>query len=101
MAQHAPLGGHGVDLVIFDCDGVLVDSERLTVVVEARMLTEMGGPITPEEVVRRFVGGSSDAMLAEIERHLGPELTATGATVFDSMSELRAILLGDRDPGYR
>ncbi len=27
-------------LVIFDCDGVLVDSERLTVEVEARMLTE-------------------------------------------------------------
>jgi HAD superfamily hydrolase (TIGR01509 family) len=63
-------------LVIFDCDGVLVDSERLTVAVEARMLTEMGWPITDDEVVRRFVGGSSDAMLAEIERHLGPELTA-------------------------
>ena len=63
-------------LVIFDCDGVLVDSERLTVAVEARMLTEMGWPISAAEVVRRFVGGSSDAMLAEIERHLGPELTA-------------------------
>ena len=66
----------GVELVIFDCDGVLVDSERLTVEVEARMLTEMGWPITVEEVVRRFVGGSSDAMLAEIERRLGAELTA-------------------------
>lgn len=63
-------------LVIFDCDGVLVDSERLAVVVEARMLTEMGWPITPEEVVRKFVGGSSEAMLAEIEQHLGAELTA-------------------------
>lgn len=66
---------HDVGLVIFDCDGVLVDSERLTVVVEARMLTELGWPITTDEVVRRFVGGSSDAMLAEIERHLGPALT--------------------------
>ena len=65
-----------VDLVIFDCDGVLVDSERLTVVVEARMLTELGWPITVEEVVRRFVGGSSEAMLAEIEQHLGADLTA-------------------------
>lgn len=65
-----------VGLVIFDCDGVLVDSERLTVAVEARMLTEMGWPITVDEVVRRFVGGSSDAMLAEIECHLGPERTA-------------------------
>ena len=40
------------------------------------MLTEMGWPITVDEVVQRFVGGSSDAMLAEIERHLGPERTA-------------------------
>ncbi len=35
----------------------------------------MGWPITPEEVVRRFVGGSSDVMLAEVERHLGRERT--------------------------
>ncbi len=65
-----------LELVIFDCDGVLVDSERLTVAVEARMLTEMGWPITVDEVVRKFVGGSSDAMLAEIEEHLGAEATA-------------------------
>jgi beta-phosphoglucomutase-like phosphatase (HAD superfamily) len=32
------------DLVIFDCDGVLVDSERITNVVFARMLNELGLP---------------------------------------------------------
>ena len=37
------------DLVIFDCDGVLVDSERLTVVVEARMLTELEAHLGPEK----------------------------------------------------
>ena len=84
-------------MVIFDCDGVLVDSERLTVVVEARMLTEMGWPITVDEVVRRFVGGSSAAMLAEIEAHLGAELTAefdkrSGDEIADAFRrELRAI----------
>jgi beta-phosphoglucomutase-like phosphatase (HAD superfamily) len=62
-----------VGLVIFDCDGVLVDSERLTVAVEARLLTELGWPITAEEVVRRFVGGSSAAMLIEVEHHLGAD----------------------------
>jgi HAD superfamily hydrolase (TIGR01509 family) len=71
-----------VGLVIFDCDGVLVDSERLTVAVEARLLTELGWPITAEEVVRRFVGGSSEAMLTEVERHLGADLT----TEFDRRS---------------
>ena len=63
------------DLVIFDCDGVLVDTERLTVVVEARMLTELGWPNTPADVVRRFLGRTSEAMLAEVEQHLGPERT--------------------------
>lgn len=72
------------DLVIFDCDGVLVDSERLTVVVEARILTELGWALTPEDVVDRFVGVSSERMLAEVERHLGPELTAH----FDEISTI-------------
>jgi len=63
------------DLVIFDCDGVLVDSERLTVEVEAQMLTELGWPVTADEVVARFVGVSSAAMLSVVRDHLGPELT--------------------------
>ncbi len=62
------------DLVIFDCDGVLVDTERLTVDVEARLLTELGWPHTTEEVVARFMGRSSAAQLAELEKRLGPEL---------------------------
>ncbi len=62
-------------LVIFDCDGVLVDSERLTVEIEARVLTEMGWPISADEVARRFVGRSSSDDLAEIEQQLGPERT--------------------------
>lgn len=61
------------DLVIFDCDGVLVDSERLTVVEESRMLTELGWPMTPEEVVVRFMGRSLASELAEIADHLGQD----------------------------
>lgn len=88
-------------LVIFDCDGVLVDSERLTAVVEARMLTEMGWPMTEAELVRRFMGGSSEAMLAEIERHLGPELTRE----FDERSSAQVRASFEREltavPGVR
>lgn len=66
--------GHDVtmsaDLVIFDCDGVLVDSERLSVRVEVRLLTELGWPVEESEVVERFVGRSDAHMLAEIERVL-------------------------------
>lgn len=63
------------DLVIFDCDGVLVDSERLTVQIEARILTEMGWAVSADDIVRMFVGRSSVWMLREVEKHLGPERT--------------------------
>ena len=46
-------------LVVFDCDGVLVDTERLTVGVEARVLTELGWPMTADEVVSRWMGRTS------------------------------------------
>jgi len=63
----------GVELVVFDCDGVLVDTERLVVGVEARVLTELGWPHTPEQVVARWMGRSSAAQLSEIADRLGPE----------------------------
>lgn len=61
------------DLVVFDCDGVLVDTERLTVVVEARVLGELGWPMTPAEVVDRWMGKSSQAQLADLTEHLGAD----------------------------
>jgi HAD superfamily hydrolase (TIGR01509 family) len=62
-------------LVIFDCDGVLVDTERLTVGVESRVLTELGWEMTPEDVVRRWMGRTSQSQLAELETRLGVERT--------------------------
>lgn len=59
------------DLVIFDCDGVLVDSERLAVRTESKILSDLGWPLTEAEIVERFVGRSADYMQSEIERHLG------------------------------
>ncbi len=63
------------DLVVFDCDGVLVDTERLTVAVEARVLSEMGWLHSPADVVARFMGRTSEAMLAEVEAELGADAT--------------------------
>ena len=59
------------DLVIFDCDGVLVDSERLAVRTEARILASLGWPLGEAEVVERFVGRSAEYMHRQIEDHLG------------------------------
>lgn len=61
----------GFDLVIFDCDGVLVDSERLAVRTEAEILTGLGWPLTQADIVERFVGRSAAYMEQEIARHLG------------------------------
>ncbi len=60
-----------VELVIFDCDGVLVDSERLAVRVESRLITELGWPLSEQDVLERFVGRSDAFMRGEIEAALG------------------------------
>lgn len=62
------------DLVIFDCDGVLVESERISVRIDVRVLGELGWPLTEEEVIERFVGRSEAYMIGEIEAALGRRL---------------------------
>jgi HAD superfamily hydrolase (TIGR01509 family) len=52
----APLGHY--ELVIFDCDGVLVDSEPLALGVLVTMLAELGWSVTIPEAVELFMGGS-------------------------------------------
>src|ERR1700688_1131115 len=59
------------DLVIFDCDGVLIDSERLAVRTESQILTELGWPLSESEVIERFVGRSSVYMQTVIEEKIG------------------------------
>ena len=59
------------DLVIFDCDGVLVDSERLSIRLDVELLATLGWPMAEDEVVERWVGRTEAAMRAEIEEHLG------------------------------
>ena len=44
------------DAVLFDCDGVLVDSEPITNRVLAEMMTELGWPLTPEQSIGIFLG---------------------------------------------
>lgn len=72
LRGHAsPVEAAGYDLVIFDCDGVLVDSERLQVHIESRLLTELGWALAPAEVVRRWMGHTEAEMLADIATELG------------------------------
>ncbi len=59
------------DLVIFDCGGVLVDSERLTNTVFAEMLNELGLSVTLEDMFNKFVGNSMMKCLEIIKETLG------------------------------
>ena len=61
-------------LVIFDCDGVLVDSEVLTTKVEVALLAEYGWNTTQAEVIELFLGRSDSYLLSEVERRVGREL---------------------------
>lgn len=72
-ARHGPLVT-AVDLVIFDCDGVLVDSERLSVEVDRQLLSELGWELSTEDIVERFVGRSNRFFHEEVTRHLGRPL---------------------------
>lgn len=64
----------GPGLVIFDNDGVLVDSERLANGILSELLTEAGLPYTLEETVRDFMGGSMVSMRQQAEAKLGSPL---------------------------
>jgi HAD superfamily hydrolase (TIGR01509 family) len=66
-----------ISLVIFDCDGVLVDTERIAVRIDVIVLAELGWPMTETEVVERFMGRSDEEMTADIEAHLGRRLPAS------------------------
>ncbi|HEX8101873.1 MAG TPA: HAD family hydrolase [Solirubrobacteraceae bacterium] len=59
------------DLVIFDCDGVLVDSEEISNRVLAEHLTAIGVPTTTQESMDRYMGGSLAKVLADVEARLG------------------------------
>ncbi|MGE7435369.1 MULTISPECIES: HAD family hydrolase [Kitasatospora] len=66
-----------IELVIFDCDGVLVDSERIAVRVHVTLGAELGWPLTEAEVISRFVGRSSRSIGEQIADRLGRETADT------------------------
>lgn len=62
------------ELVIFDCDGVLVDSEAIANRITAEAISQLGLPMAPEEALKRFLGGKLTFIQKDIEAVLGREL---------------------------
>ena len=60
------------DLVIFDCDGVLIDSELLSVRADQECLAECGIELSAAEILERYTGISFAGMVADLESRHGP-----------------------------
>jgi len=65
------------ELVIFDCDGVLVDSEYLAAQINAELLTERGYAITAEELAERYAGLILTDTLKAIEQEADMPISAS------------------------
>ncbi|MEV4420801.1 HAD family phosphatase [Patulibacter sp. NPDC049589] len=64
-------------LVVFDCDGVLVDTEGPQAVVLAAVLAEHGAPVTPADVLGRYKGFALEAIEEDLDARAGVVLPAS------------------------
>jgi len=67
-------GGAVAELVIFDCDGVLVDSDRISLRIQAEWITALGLETSYEDCVRDFLGLGMPATLRILTQRLGRPL---------------------------
>lgn len=79
--------------LIFDCDGVLVDSEPLSMRVDVQILAEHGVTMSEEEAHRRFVGKTFAAMLEEMRKEFGVTFPADAS----DQKDLRLLTLYETD----
>ncbi len=66
--------GEPIDLVIFDCDGVLIDSEVISNRTTVAALNALGYPISEDEALRKFTGRSYASIQKDIELDWGRPL---------------------------
>jgi beta-phosphoglucomutase-like phosphatase (HAD superfamily) len=73
-------------VVIFDCNGVLVDSEPLATAIVSQEFVRAGFPLTPDMIARYFTGRRPADMFADVEFATGRKLpTGFAASVADSI----------------
>jgi beta-phosphoglucomutase-like phosphatase (HAD superfamily) len=79
--------------VIFDCDGVLVDSEVLALEVELEMLAEMGLTFSREDYVTRFMGLSAEAYQVSIDEEARRQIGRSISEAVRQSDRLRAVMV--------
>jgi len=81
------------DLVIFDCDGVLVDSEALACRIYVQMFAEYGHPLDYTETLHRFYGVTLINRLKVSARELGWTPPGDFLSIFNE----RLLVLSERE----
>ncbi|MEM9828406.1 MAG: HAD-IA family hydrolase [Planctomycetota bacterium] len=71
-----------IDAVVFDCDGTLVDSEKVSLSVLAQLVGEHGLALEAEEAIRRFSGQDLKLVFRDLEAELGTTLPTDIIEVF-------------------
>lgn len=79
----------GIDLIIFDCDGVLVDSEIIASEVQAELVSEAGYPVSVEEMNERFAGLTWRDTLLTMEKEASIPLSASLIDRVDTILDKR------------
>ncbi len=93
---------HAIKLVIFDCDGVLVDSETIGKRVFAEEVVKLGVPLSTTEAVERFAGIQMAEAIRQVESMLGSSVPANfeqnyRARSFDAFREELKPIAGVHD----
>lgn len=76
-------------MIIFDCNGVLVDSEPVATAVAAEAFQRAGINMTPDMVARYFTGLRPADMIAEVEKAAGVQLPPKFASVLSAATLVR------------
>lgn len=62
-----------IELVIFDCDGVLVDSERIAVRLNVECFAEFGCTVSEQDIVHHFLGRSASSIMGQAAQWVGAD----------------------------
>ena len=89
-----------IDLMIFDCDGVLVDSEVLAARIDAELISAAGYAISAEQVSERYAGLTFQQILFEIEKLSSVPMSASMMSRADAMIDkaLKTVKMIDGAP---
>ncbi|APU38760.1 HAD family hydrolase [Streptomyces sp. TN58] len=74
-----------IELVIFDCDGVLVDTERVATRVQVALGAELGWPLTEGDVIDLFIGRSNASVREQVAARLGEGTADVWAKRFERL----------------